>query len=159
MRASPVADIDPSTAPNTAMSGRKLKKVWYDMREPYTTVHDNLSNSGQHNGTLTRFLDFMQANGNDELYVGPRRAVIMFVVIRMGSGIPGPSVTAVLDLTLRIISNGGGFDEGVVVLNDLPGLSSLPGALTLRKDIIPVVKGERRTSVRTRSFCATISRG
>ena len=110
MRGAPVGDIDTSMAPTTPVSGGKLKKVWYDMRGSYTTVHDNFSKSGQHNGTLMRFLDFVQAIGNGELYAGSKRAVIMFVVMQVGSDIPGPLVTAMLDPTLRIISNGGGFD-------------------------------------------------
>ena len=142
LRGAPVGDIDPSLAPSTPVSGGKLKKVWYDMRGPYTTAHDNFSKSGQHNGTLMRFLDFVQANGNGDLYAGSKRAVIMFVVMRVGSDIPGSPVTAMLDLTLRIISNGRGFDDGGGGTHRSPGTQNSSGSSGGREGDVP--GGKRR---------------
>lgn len=41
MRRAPVGDIDASVASNTPVLEGKLKKVWYDMRGPYTNAHNN----------------------------------------------------------------------------------------------------------------------
>ena len=56
----PVGDIDPSVARTTPVSGGKLNKVWYDMCGPYTIARNTFEKSGQHNGTLLRFLDFLK---------------------------------------------------------------------------------------------------
>lgn len=81
------------------------------MRSPYNITHNNFEKSGQQNGALLRFLDFVQGNGHGELHAASKRAVIMFIVMRVGSDIPVMKVEGMLGLTLRIFPADAGFDE------------------------------------------------
>ena len=87
------------------------------MRGPFTLEHNNFEKSRQyHNGTLFRFLDFVQRNGHGELYSVSKPCVIKFVVMRVGQRVEG-----MLGLSLRIIPQGAGFGEAGVGLYRTPG--------------------------------------
>ena len=118
MHWAPVGEIDHSLAPKTPVPGGRLKKVWYDMRGPFTIAHTNFEKSGQHNVIVSRFLDVVQGNRHGELYAVSKRCVIMFVVMRVYRG---QRVEGLLGLTLRIISQGSGFDEAGGDLRRTPG--------------------------------------
>ena len=95
---------------------------------PYTIAHNNFGKSGQHNGTLSRFLNFLQQNGSGDLYASLKRVVIMFIVMRVGSDIPGMKEEGMLGLTLRIIPAGAGFDEAGGGMQQFPGSQQSPGS-------------------------------
>ena len=79
------------------------------MRGSFTQVLKNFNKSRENNGTLSRVLDFLEKKPNGEFYAISMRLLVMFVVIGIGTDIPGEEVRIMVDLTTRTIPNNGGF--------------------------------------------------
>ena len=115
----PLENIEPSPTPVPPVSGIKLKTAWMDMRRPFTKANKDFERSGQNVTTLRGTLRFLKTkNGlpDGELYAIPKRILVMFIVLRIGSDNKGTddqgeTAKAMLNQALRMIPNGGGFDE------------------------------------------------
>ena len=81
----PLQNLDPSSAPPSPFSGLKLKKVWTDMRGPFTKAHNDFKKSGQNNPALLGTLRFLRNNGNGQLSALSKQLLIMFIVLRIGT--------------------------------------------------------------------------
>ena len=107
-------ELDLASSPSLFVSGAKRKQVWYDMRGSFTQVLKNFKNSGENNRTLSRFVDFLEMKPNGEFYAISKLLLVMFVVMRIGTDIPGEEVRNMVDLTTRKIPNNVGFDVAAI---------------------------------------------
>ena len=116
----PLEIIDPSPPPPTPVTGAKLKTMWTDMRGPYTKSHKDFEKSGQYDPTIGETLRFLKkkesGQGRGGLYALSKRILVMFIVMLIGSDNAGnddqgATTESMLDMTLRMIPNGEGFDE------------------------------------------------
>ena len=111
MRGLCIGEVDSESSPRTYVSGVKLKQVWYDIGGLFTQTLNNFNKSGENNGTLNRFLDFLERKPNCDFYALSKRLLVMFIVMTIGTDIRGEKVNIMVELTKRTINNSGGFGE------------------------------------------------
>ena len=109
-----IGEVDPESSPRTYVSGVKQKQVWYDIWGPFTQTLNNFNKSGENNGTLNWFLDFLERKPNGDFYALSKRLFVMSIAMRIGKDIPGENVKIMVDLTTRTINSSGGLKRRVL---------------------------------------------